>query len=108
MPKEINTTYSVKIFHGTGTAQGKFVVIATDLTPQTAVANHVEQIAADVCQKMKLDISRLIFIEHRRATQKFEETFDLVELKWKKRENSFCNPQWSPISKEKVEAITGE
>lgn len=102
------STCAVKIFAGVGATHGKFVVIATDLTSRSVVANQIEAIATDIPHRLKIEPKKLIFIEHRRATQYFEETFDLVKLTWLAAEQNFFNPKWSPVSKELVERMTGE
>lgn len=108
MSKPLNPACSVKIFQGTGEATGKYVIVATDLTSRTTVANQIEAISTDIIKRMKVQAKDLIFIEHRQSTPQFEETFDLIELTWRKREKAFSSPKWSPFTKEQTEAITGK
>lgn len=90
----------IKVYEGIGTATGKFVVVATDIGHSSVVANGVEQIATG--------LKKLVFVERRRRTESFEETFDAVHLVWNERENKYTAPNWSPVSRESNGAITGE
>lgn len=88
----------------------KTIVIATNLyehNPGTSISRWSAQLATTICKDLKIDRSKLIFIEHNPDRQSklefYKETFDIVEFDWDR--NLFTNPRWRRISKKEVDEI---
>lgn len=76
------------------------VVIATQLDnediPGTSITNAAEMIAEDVCNKYKIPYDELIWIEHYKKEEYYEETYKIVQFKIEN--GGFIDPKWRKIS----------
>ncbi|PLW95679.1 MAG: hypothetical protein C0591_10650 [Marinilabiliales bacterium] len=86
----------------------KTIVIATNLyehNPGTSISRWSAQLAAAISKDLKVDPSKLIFIEYNPDLQSklefYKETFDIVEFD--RDGNLFTNPRWKRISKKEVD-----
>ena len=86
----------------------KTIVIATNLykhNPGTSISRWSAQLATAICKEVKIDPSKMIFIEHNPDRQSkldfYKETFDIVEFE--RDGNLFTNPRWRRISKKEVD-----
>jgi hypothetical protein len=89
---------------------GRQVVVASEVAdnPGMSVTNAAEDLATQVVTYYKLDIERLVWIEHYPADRKLEDpaTFDLVRFTW--TEETASHPEWRRLTFEEVERLTGD
>jgi hypothetical protein len=90
----------------------RHVVVATDLwdqNPGSSVTEVCAALADRLCAERGLDPERLLFIEHSPETgsklEIYHETFDRVEFD--RRAGRFCNPRWTRIDRDQVDAWLG-
>ena len=96
----------------------KNLVIVTEIPENegTSVTNVAEQLATQICEKFKIDPSKLIWIEHypeRGEWKDYDESYDLVQFNLEGGNPFFpndskgvlSNPRWTPITKEVAEAL---
>jgi hypothetical protein len=89
---------------------GRQVVVASEVAdnPGMSVTNAAEDLATQVVAYYKLDIERLIWIEHYPADRRLDAptTFDLVRFTW--AEGTASDPEWRRLTFEEVERLTGD
>ncbi|NOX85009.1 MAG: hypothetical protein GXO86_03435 [Chlorobi bacterium] len=88
----------------------KTIVIATNLydeNPGTSISRWSAQLATGICNELKIDPGKLLFIEHnpdiRSRLDFYKETFDIVTFH--REEDHFTQPQWKRISREEVDEL---
>jgi hypothetical protein len=91
----------------------KDIIIATELpdNPGTSVTNFAEHLAKLVVLKFKLNLCRLVWIEHYPADRLYKENYSRVQFTLSVRDDGgfeFSAPEWSHLTKEEVEKLTGE
>ena len=98
----------VRIFDGHGEFSGKIFVVATDINHGNSVTNEAEHIATLVAKKENIEVSDLVFVEHYRASGRFEETYDRVEFEVDAYRRVFINPRWTHWTRAALEKYCGE
>ncbi|MCK9613254.1 MAG: hypothetical protein PHR81_03790 [Bacteroidales bacterium] len=105
---DVPSRCGIKIVYGSEHS----VIIATELyaeNPGTSVTNFCVQLATRLCNQRNINPEKLIFIVRTPDTQSkltfMNEDFFRVKLTW--NGESFQNPCWEQISKDKVDEFIG-
>ncbi len=91
----------------------KTIVIATNLydkNPGTSISRWSAQLATAICNDLKIEPRKLLFIEHNPDIQSkldfYKETFDVVTFQWE--EDHFTKPEWKRITRDEVDKLINE
>ena len=93
--------------------QDKSIIIATDLfddNPGTSITEWNTNLAKELCDKYKIDVNQLVYIEHtpdKKTKLSFnQESFYKVQFEI--LNDKFANPKWEQMTKEDVDNLITE
>jgi hypothetical protein len=82
------------------------VVVATELkeNPGTSVTNFAEQLATLVAARHRIDLYKLVWVEHYRPNER-DESFDRVTFNLRPDGKTLYEAKWNELTRTKVQEI---
>ena len=86
----------------------KNLVIVTEIPAGISVSGWAEELARLLCEKFKIDLKELIYVEHTPENiypLGNVEEFCLVQFNLDSKKGTFSKPRWTQITPEVVDAL---